>query len=587
MFRSLRLSIAAFACIAGNAIIAQGPMPAVPVPVPTCLAYPVPSGTSDVPASSFFAEEHERVWASTHLQGQQAGVKYAPVLWSLDGGLVGDFISYVIVNNPDPSNGLQVEISYFDPAGNLLSTSTPATIAPDGHYVQPAFAVAGPTFGMVRVRVTPTSVVRRFVGATFHHANLMVNPLDSSLPFVTDPLPDRAQGLNSLQQLQIPQRNTRAHLGPIPLRTSIGIDSVNRIFPLLLVCNPHPTLQQTMNVVVSDSTGSTVTSPGVQIPPMGTYVNFDGWLAAIAVVNGTAPERDIIVSCVSNVGLPILGEGLIFDPYGGATLGARLRMTSTMLQHTPTKTLVNPEVTTTPPIGTVQFDTTMSIANVATSDAGPVVIEYFNSTGGIIGSDTIASLPLLSSVVAGRGQPATPNYPNGVFGAWARITACGGGIIGWTNRADEGSITNQTFLKKMYGETLHGSTGAEPGPGFILNGSRRKIAPLAFDQVAIGIDPGYIAMMTDTPGNIGIYSYSFFDAFGTPTGLASFTGLRALNASFTYEDPIITLDAFRHHGAVDITSGRIKGVCTIGGDVTQYFETGGGTYKGPGDTVPF
>lgn len=588
MSRFPRLIVIPLLCVVATSTVAQSPVRVLPAPAPTCLTYPVPSGVSDVPPSVFLPAEHQRVWASTHLQGQRAGIKYGPVLWSLNGGLVADFVTYVIVNNPDPANSLQIELSYFDPAGNLLVTNTPATIAPNGHHVEPAMAVSGPTFGMVRVRVTANSVVRRFVGATFHHANLMVNPLASDLPFVTDPLPDRAQGLNSLQQLQIAQRGaTRAHLGPIPLRTSIGIDSVNRLFPLLLVCNPHPTLQQSMNVVVSDPTGATVTSPGVQIPPMGTYVNFDGWLAAIDVVNGVAAEREIIISCVSNVSLPILGEGLIFDPYGGATVGGRLRMSSTMLQHTPQRSLVNPEVTTSGAPATVAFDTTMSIGNVASGNAGPVIIEYFSAGGAIIGSDTIGSLPLLSSVVVGPGLPASPNFPTGVFGAWARVTACGGGIIGWSNRADEGGIANQTFLKKMYGETLHGSSGNEPARGFVIGGLRRKIAPLAFDQFAVPIDPGYIAMMTVTPGNIGVYAYSFFDQFGTLTGFAPFVGLRALNASFTYEDPIITLDAFRHHGAVDITTGAIKGICTIGGDVQQYFETGGGTYKGPGDTVPF
>ena len=98
-----------------------------------------------------------------------------------------------------------------------------------------------------------------------------------------------------------------------------------------------------------------------------------------------------------------------------------------------------------------------------------------------------------------------------------------------------------------------------------------RIIGLELSDHSLDIDPYRSSLWAPLPPNFA--------------GLAGFPGLALNNASFTYEDAIINLQAPIHLGLVSVTNVGVKGICTIGGafDIPLGLAELPG-YPGPGDT---
>ena len=96
-----------------------------------------PLGRSNEP---FPSGDHPFLHSGTHLQGRRAQEKYAGGLFYLPGGVTGfgGFTSAVVVDNPDPVFGVNVQIDYFDHTGFPVGSTGPHFIPPEGHHEEAA-----------------------------------------------------------------------------------------------------------------------------------------------------------------------------------------------------------------------------------------------------------------------------------------------------------------------------------------------------------------------------------------------------------------------------------------------------------------
>lgn len=607
-----------------NPLLAQGPAgPIEPCEPPAV----IPTGIHDDPGE-LFAEEHYRVSAGMSLQGNLQKVKYAPVMvpWNrldpLDpletSGNVADFQTVWVVDNPDPLQPLTIDVEFFNADGTLSNTLSDLVIEPSGHLQQgiSELDLFGP-YGMIRVEVDANSKAGYFVGATCYYANQVVNPLDLTAQLHQL---DRAMvSMQPLQQMQSQPNNT-VSFGPIPVRHRSGIDSLNGLVSFFNVCNPSR--QDDVLVVTVNSPLAGPVTTTYPIPAMGTISVFDAWRYAVSNFP-VVQDHDIVVEFQSIKGLPILGECIFLDLYGGDATGPaatggsgtggsspspnppevgavfqRSRMTSMMLGYSPSSDLVNPELTDGTFADPDPMQTTMGVTNVSGVDVGPVTVDYFDNLGALISSDTITSLPPFESFVIGAGLYSTPNYPSGgVFKGSAHIRACNGNIIGWANRASENPLdSNLDDAPKMYGELLHRAGGAEHKIGWMLNGARTKVAPLVMH--AFGDPdplPSYVAFANHRNGNTNAYAYGFYDFNGVKTGTGIYGGLPIRTTSFSYLETMIGLaapflsgNAHHHAGLIQVRTGSIEGIQTIGSEVGPLLGFGEvPLYLGPGDTVGF
>ena len=616
-----------------NPLCAQGPTgPAEPCEPPAL----IPTGVHSDPGE-LFAQEHYQVTAGMSLQGNRQKVKYAPVMvpWNqladpMDpNGNIADFQTVYIINNPDPNLPLTVDVDFFNADGTLSASVPDLVIAPNGHYQREVgeAELYGP-YGMIRVQVDDASLAPYFVGATSYFATQVVDPLDLEAPLHRLGRP--MSSMQPLQQLQSQPDNT-VSFGPVPVRHRSGIDSLNGLLSFYNLCNPSKK-DDLIAVTVSSPIAAPVTS-FYALPANGTISVFDAWNYAVSNYPTLMQDHDIVVEFESIKGMPILGEAILLDVYGGSasgtvgsggsgsgsgtgsggaaapgggggpegvmlgTLFERARMSTMMLGYSPTSYLVNPELTDGSFADPSPMQTTMGVTNVSGVDVGPVTVDYFDNLGALIASDTIASLPPLGSFVIGSGLFQTPNYPStGVFKGSAHIRACNGNIIGWANRASENRWDSpHDDAPKMYGELLHRAGGAEHKIGWIQNTLRTKVAPLVLHDL-VNVLPSYVTYANHRVSNTNAHAFSFFDYAGNATGFAAYVGLPIRTTSFSYLESLITVaapgmfsDMHHHAGLIQNRTGSIEGIQTIGGRIDFFlrFEGGLPNYPGPGDTVGF
>lgn len=609
----MRIPILAVTCVAASlfsaAIVAQEV---------------VPTGVHQDPAELFDAQ-HYLTTAGMPLQGNLASTKYAPIMvpWNQltstpsPNGNVADFQTVYIINNPDSTLPLMVDVAFFEANGTLAGGHS-HTIMPKGHIQRRVDIgdLSGPQ-GMIQVKVDNDSPSREFVGATTYWATQVINPLMPAGSGTTR----IALGMSSMQPLQEYQSNVSetVRFGPIPVRLLSGIDSVNGLLAFQNVCNPT-TVVNNITVTVRGGLSGPV-SNNYTINPNGTLSLFDTWNYAVSAFPTLTQDHDIVVEIKSTSGIPVLGENIFLDLFegnaaapvssggsaGGAGAGegqegvpqgtflARARMSSMMLGYTPKSTLINPELTDSTYTGVALMQSTMGICNVDSGDAGPIAIEYFDNLGFPLGIDTITNLPQFSSAVIGPGLYQSPNFPSnvsGVFKGSVRISASNGPIIGWANRASE----NENFSDdpKMWGELLHRAGGVEHATGWLAGGVRNKIAPLVLNKFG-DVLPSYIAFANHRSSNTDAYAMQFHDLAGFKTGSAIYAGLPWRTTCFSYLEQLITLPVSvfsqtnnHHHNALVSTRTKsVEGIQTIGGRIQFYLHFDGEVpiYPGPGDTL--
>ncbi|RMH21280.1 MAG: hypothetical protein D6696_06140 [Acidobacteria bacterium] len=555
-------------------LVARPIEPVCPLVVP-----PAPSGVTDRPNTDFQTPfpEYFFLHSSTHLQGQPSTEKHAPGLfWTPPGGL-SDFRSLVVVNNTSRTQTANVNVQFFDQLGTPLGAPFTAALPPEGSVDVSAVTLftspLSQTPGLGSALITSDQPV---VGATIHHAYGIPGSICDPDPFTP--------GAASMQQLQVRQDDkTTVRFGPIPISNQAPHDFLNGILPLVWVRNPT-TQVNNVQLTYTSNTGLQIGPINVTLQPNGSQLDLSIVNAALAIYAGTAPfNAYYIVEATSLSGLPLVGEVILTDFYGPAnpdgslSFGGRFRMGSAMMANTEKRTLVSPELTY--QVGDPSVVTLIGIWNPTAADVGPVTIRYYDRNGNVLATGTLASLPAGAPAVIGPGMPSSPNYPANVFDGWVQITACKKGLIGWTMRQTEGS-----GFRKVFGETLHGTNGQEPGSGYAVNVAgldlTRKLKPVS--QVFEDDDgfwwPATESFVNDSTANVGTYFYRFFD-FTTAAGYGApmFNGVRYANTSFTYEDELVVtpFDPVLVSSAVDHTNGVIKGIGVIGDPLVEWLFTDG------------
>lgn len=604
-----------------------------------------PIGASGDPGETLRPEEHHLMHSCTHLQGALASEKVAPAI-HLPGptSSLSEMRTIVVVDNPSPNQVLNVDIEYYNPAGVLVGTS-PVTIAAEGHYQEVATPLAGFPWGTVRV-LKQSKTDPDFVGATLFHTyaiGVANNPgLSSEVPSAGEPGEPGEPGgepggelyeffrethltrvgAASMQQLQAQQDNAnQLFWGPLPLTNDptlpLSWDFIRGNSPLLMVTNPTPN-PITINVFITTNTGVPLATYPVNLNGFASWVDmtfFDFWVAS----HTAAVPYDVDALVLVTSPDPIIGQGVMFDFYGpGMAFMDRFRMASTMMSNTSVETMSSPELIS--EVSPIATNTLLGIANTTVNDIGPIDIEYRDRMGNIVGVDTIANFPFLSTLRIGPNGPLTPNYPLNEFAGSVIIRSCLPGLTGWSVRATEhagppgptlppfdqtdGNVTFE--LRKAWGEVLDGGNGAEPGPGYGDDSSdilRRKLGPLNLvsnDPDVPGSVPGYNQILNDGSSNAGFNFYQIFDEVGldfTSFAFQPFPGLAFGFTSFTYLDntvPLVTpvtsrfvTTKFNHE------TQRVSGVNALGGYTYDWpweqdplIPPPQGTYAGPGDVVP-
>lgn len=550
--------------------------------------------------------DHFWLQSSTHLQGFLATEKWVGGLLYLPPAdtMFDGFTSAVIVDNPDDKVPTTVEIDYFSHTGSLISTSTPPPILPRGHYIEAAIPIGSTGVGSARVRVVSGPGI---VGAALHHSDTFAG--------VTDP--DEAlggaviAGLSSMEQLQKDQGATELWWGPLPVTRATAWDFINDEVPFFWIVNPNGTMNtvQIDVTIYNQANGSVIgVIPWrtVDIPPFGTLwevsgshltdlgAALPGFFNRVTALYGASPDWDLVVHAYSLDDTSILGDGVMVDLYADPDGGpdpaqqdqdrddipplpvfTQFRMASTMLANSPQWELVNPDLSyEAGATGVIQ--TLMGVANVGTTDAGPLRIAYFNRNGTSAGASSVASLPPNTSIRLGPGSPGYPTTNN--FFGWARITAClpSADLIGWSVR--EVLDTGNPHFHKAFGEILEGINGNEPGSGFATAaGDIRKVSP--FVRVAGGSWPGYTTFVNNSVANLDDYTLALFapDDLGTGSSVAfacgsvTYDGLPWGFTSTTYEDPINTcFPAPNMSLHIDNTFGTIEGIDVLGDPFSEY-----------------
>ncbi len=528
--------------------------------------------------------------SSMQLQGAPALQKWgACVFFNPDKEHTGnidmsDWRSAVVVNNPGP-NPVTATITYRDPDGLVLNWFQ-KMLAPEATFVKGAIELRWYGKGIGSVEVTADGPI---VGATLHHfaemtfaGGLMVQDRDFLMP-----------GANSMQQLQMSQDLAKAlYSGPFPISSTSRIDFLNGVLPLNCVLNPNPT-PATIKVSSVVAPGTLISAKTVTLAPFGMYLDTSVWdFAEPLYLNNTAGLNLDVISTVTTDDGPILGDFLMIDVFANGPASTlepnkRFRMGSGMMQNSPAQALVNPEHVETGPLAiplspvplpaTPPVSTMMGIANVSTSDVGPVKVRIYNSLGAVVASLTLPSLPPGAVRRIHPGTLATPQN----FAGWASITACQPGLIGWTMREVWEQNPHVDQFHKVFGEELDGANGAEPGTGFsVTTGGQtwlRKVAPLL--RAGRGNPPwwpSYVNTVNTDYFNIGSYRYQFFDLPGTQSWQQTFNGLQLWKSSFTYVDPIVVNPGYVNvSGRFDDQptghqSGHVRGMEAIGDPLREW-----------------
>lgn len=558
---------------------------------------PFPTGSYDVPNEPFDIDEHRLIHSSLPLQGHRDSELFAPVMYGPYGRTVAGFQTAVIVNNPDPTD-VTVTLDYWARDG-VFMYQTLATIPAKATLVESAFLVQGgissgnqPYAALGMVHVTTEAKNRRVTGGVIHYAEQTLNPLS---PFGTVVL-DLERYLSTMQPLQPRNpKKSRSFFGPIPVRNpgdpaSANLPStVTGLFSFVNLVNPNPVPNKVEVVVKQASDGSVVESQTVVVAPYGAHQVIRPFRYSLErlISPGGGPYDDLTVTATSLNELPILGELLMMDfdvDYFTTQVGqvnSKANMVSVAGADLLSKNLVNPEL-----VQTFPMNTAVGIANMGEASV-PVNVTYYGDSGNVLGTDLITVSGMGSAMIA-TGSSDTPNFPSGtpigIERGWIDVTGNSSTLVGWSVRG-----TGFDNVGHSYGELLHGNSLIGHQRGWLEGGLVRTNAPLAFDLTSSEEDPGYIAFVNDSVSNIGAYRYDFWLEDGTPAGGLPFLGVPYLRTSRTYEDAvpnsIINNQDDVHHGQVSYSTGRIKGIATIGGALLGriYGEIFG--YPGPGDIL--
>ena len=605
-----------------------------------CQPDPMPTGPSVSPADNFSVAEYAFVHSSTNLQGRPALRKTAAGLfWNPAGSFgtgiaraFGGFSSAVVVNNPSPQGAAIVRIEYHDPAGNLLGTSGPITIAPDGTHIEDASMIGlSPTgIGSATIIVENPNESIGIVGSTLHYFDSIGVP---GWGIVTDPdslvlpsgAPVIAPGEGSYQQLQeTPLQLTGPdgtdwrgwHVaGPFRFTNTSVNDFDNGSAPVLMVANPNEHQVDVAFVMLAVGPSGPIANLGTTIhslAPQGMVMETSLWTGLNQLSSNFFGlyDFDIMVVVIALDGSPLVGDSLVIDAFGdneGAAqnrnlnLGRRMRMVSSSIAGAPGFTyggaLYASDVSTFTPTGgtSPMIRTGIKVANAGFSVIGPVTVEYFDHLGTRVATDTVPMLPPAATLHIGLGEAQTPNFPANMWNGSVRVQAsCASDrLIGWTAReigkAPASWPANYQY-RKAFGEEMTGANGLEPGlvgTDYILSDNTvtsRRVASLVrtTSSTGLGYWPGYT---TFTNGfafdNTGAYVYRFMSPAGidvTNYGPQPFAGLRFGATSFTYEDsdllPIGPLGLQQGNGSarVDLPAGSnfVHGINVLGDPFEEY-----------------
>lgn len=527
--------------------------------------------------------------SSISLQGLRARVKWAggllhrpPATTGFDG-----FTSAVVVDNPHTA-AMNVTIEYFDHTGVLRGTSV-RSIPAQGHHVEAATALTA-TGGVGSARVTVTSPASHpgLVGAVLTHTRCVLGTLcDTDLPVSTN---EQHPGAASMQQLQaVQEESTELWWGPLPLTLTGQADFYNFQAPFLWVVNPNdvPNTIKVSLVLFNHANGNVTPAPWrtVILPPRGTLLEKSGphlagsglwdrfgtWYSSLDLVNN---DFDVLVHVTSESGLPILGDGVMTDFQGDEA--PRFRMASQMLASTPTWRLINPDFSYAPG----EEETLMGVFNVGTQATGLLRVDFFDRDGNPVGGATLPSLPPGNSL---RIDSSLPGYPTAVTGqGWARIKApcnfLNAKLVGWSVH-EIGGIRHH----KAFGDSLLGTTGAEPGDGFLATGPdgvarTTKVMPLLRVMPEFQF-PGYTTFANTSAPNTGSYFFLFHNATGgaCTASPVPYAGLRYRNTSTSIEEPDSagTLACTGNlNGRVAVENPPFEGFKVLGDPFDEYGITG-------------
>ncbi len=598
-----------FALLGASPALAQTFCPPVDFP---------PTGQTVSPSNAFNEDEYAWCHSSTNLQGAPAYEKTAASLFFNPPGALGTgvprafgaFSSAVVVNNPSNAFATNVTIDYFDPAGNLLGTTGPVNIAPNGTFIESAATLlsnGGTGVGSARVAVVDPTIDAPILGATLHYFDsifvpgwgVVVNDPDAFSTMTGQVFPT-GPGEGSYQQLQVTPGDGSNEggwifAGPFRITNAAPTDFENGAVPVLSIANPY---DERVNCIIailgSDPSGLFVISTrAVTIPARGSELDTTLWTGVNQLTANSAGNYDFnlmaVVIAADSEGRPcqLLGDALVIDAFGdnpaqrNLVVGGRMRMTSSMFSDQPFSTLIAHEVGSFTPAGSAapMLASATHVLNVGFLPAGPINIQYFDRSGVLTGNDVVASLLPGSALHIGEGQANSPNFPANQWNGWVRVSAtCGSDrLIGWTHREigpRPGATVPPMQFRKAYGEEMLGANRFEPGQGIVLVSDlgvgevmTRKVMPLIRTTPfgTPGFWPGYTTFTnTGFIPNIGDYSYRFFNVPGadlTSPFVPLQVGVASLATSFSYEDsdpaPFMPFSTLTGNG-----SGRIDQVNT-------------------------
>jgi hypothetical protein len=596
-----------------------------------CPPDPAPTGPIVEPGQAFDVREYAFVHSSTNLQGYPAHEKTAAGLfWHPTGtfsttipNVYRAFSSAVVVNNPSNVQPTTVFIDYFDPLGNLLATTGPHAIAPEGTHLEAATPIGlGPGVGSALIRTQNPTDDAPIVGASLHYFDSIGVP---AWGIVEDPdWPGPGPGEGSYQQIQVTPHATQLFGGPYRITNMAPNDFENGSVAMFMIANPNSFAVNFSLVIFTTGPGgvtSVLTSQTVTLNPHGMLFDDSMWQLVNQATAGAAAAGilyDVDLAVFATGDGPLVGDALVIDVFGDGApsnmnLGKRLRMVSSSLANDPTDRLMAFDVSnfTPPGVTAPMIDTAVHVCNAGFNFSGTVLIEYFDRLGTLVSTDTLPFPGLApgATLHIGAGQALTPNFPLGQWNGWLRVSAdCDNDtLIGWTHReigpAPYPFSINQ--FRKAYGEELTSANLLEPGSGIqLVNISdphlpqgpfARKVSPLVRTFIPAAFWPGYTTFVNDRSlRNLGRYFYRFFDINGvdvTNYALQPFAGLAWGASSLSYEDPQANFIG-NSSGRVDRPTtvsdrAQLDGINVLGDPFQEYGIFGDPKYPGqfglPGD----